>query len=289
MKGPSCAHAAWFGEFIRLWEPSHATCVYATSRGHMYHYRGQILTTKAGSSRRHCGISEATLLRAEGLYSMPRNGTSSTVNEMCRLSFGRLQRLSDEEIMMHMQNGCDDALAVLFDRYHRLVFAIAARVVRDAGEAEDVMQTVFLDMYRAKAQFDASKGSTKVWLLQYAYHRSINRRQELTRRNFYNQVCLQELCAERLPAAPGRDALPSQESGVLVREALATLSEAQKTALELAYFEGLTMHEIAEKTGETVGNVRHHFYRGLDKLRSCLRIEPKRVRVAQEEISRVES
>ena len=74
-----------------------------------------------------------------------------------------------------------------------------------------------------------------------------------------------------------------------MREALATLSEAQKTALELAYFEGLTMHEIAEKTGETVGNVRHHFYRGLDKLRSCLRIEPKRVRVAQEEISRVES
>lgn len=212
------------------------------------------------------------------------------MNEMCRLTFGRLQKLSDEELMARLQNGCDDALAVLFDRYHRLVFAIAARVVRDAGEAEDVMQTVFLDIYRAKAQFDASKGSTKVWLLQYAYHRSFNRRQELRRRDFYNQSCIQELCdADRLPATSARGALPSQESGVLVREALATLNKPQKTALELAYFDGLSMHEIAEKTGETVANVRHHFYRGLDKLRSCLRIEPKRVRVTQEEISRVES
>jgi RNA polymerase sigma-70 factor (ECF subfamily) len=221
---------------------------------------------------------------------MPRNGTNSAVNEMCGLTFGRLQELSDEQLMTHLQNGCDDALAVLFDRYHRLVFTIAARVVRDAGEAEDVMQTVFLDIYRAKGQFDASKGSAKVWLLQYAYHRSLNRRQQLSRRNFYNQGSIQEFGpADRLPATSGCSALPSQESAVLVREALATLNKAQKTALELAYFDGLTMQEIAEKTGETLANVRHHFYRGLDKLRSCLGIESKRARAGQEEISRVES
>ncbi len=221
---------------------------------------------------------------------MPRIGTNSAVNEMCGLTFGRLQELSDEQLMTHLQNGCDDALAVLFDRYHRLVFTIAARVVRDAGEAEDVMQTVFLDIYRAKAQFDALKGSTKVWLLQYAYHRSLNRRQQLSRRGFYNQGGIQEFGqVDRLPATSGRGALPSQESAVLVREALATLNRAQKTALELAYFDGLTMREIAEKTGETLANVRHHFYRGLGKLRSCLGIESKRVRAAQEEISRVES
>jgi RNA polymerase sigma-70 factor (ECF subfamily) len=209
---------------------------------------------------------------------------------MCGLTFGRLQELSDEQLMTHLQNGCDDALAVLFDRYHRLVFTIAARVVRDAGEAEDVMQTVFLDVYRAKAQFDALKGSAKVWLLQYAYHRSLNRRQQLSRRSFYDQGSIQEFGdADRLPATSGRGAPPSQESAVLVREALATLNKAQKTALELAYFDGLTMQEIAEKTGETLANVRHHFYRGLDKLRSCLGIESKRVRAAQEEISRVES
>ena len=221
---------------------------------------------------------------------MPLNGTKSAVDEMHRLTFGRLQELSDEQLMTHLQNGCDDALAVLFDRYHRLVFAIAARVVRDAGEAEDVMQTVFLDIYKAKAQFDNLKGSTRVWLLQYAYHRSHNRRQQLSRRSFYNQGSIQEFGdADWLPATSGRSALPSQESAVLVREALATLNKAQKTALELAYFDGLTMREIAEKTGETLANVRHHFYRGLDKLRSGFGIKSKRVRVAQEEISRVES
>jgi len=221
---------------------------------------------------------------------MSRNGTRSAKNDISQHTFGQLQKLPDEELMTQLQNGFDDALAVLFDRYHRLVYAIAARVVRDAGEAEDVMQTVFLDIYRAKARFDASKGSTKVWLLQYAYHRSINRRQQLSTRNFYNQSGIEEFYdADRLSATSGRGAQPSQESSVLVREALATLNEAQKTALELAYFDGLTMQEIAEKTGETVANVRHHFYRGLDKLRSCLRIEPKRVRVTQEEISRVES
>jgi len=221
---------------------------------------------------------------------MPLNGTKSAVDEMHRLNFGRLQELSDEELMTYLQNGCDDALAVLFDRYHRLVFTIAARVVRDTGEAEDVMQTVFLDIYRAKGQFDASKGSTKVWLLQYAYHRSHNRRQQLRRRNFYNQGSIQEFGrTDRQPATSGRGALPSQESAVLAREALATLNNAQKRTLELAYLDGLTMRDIAEKTGETLANVRHHFYRGLDKLRSCLGIESKRVRVAQEEISRVES
>lgn len=205
-------------------------------------------------------------------------------------TFARLQRLSDEELMAQLQTGCDDALAVLFDRYHRLVYVIAARVVRDEGEAEDVMQTVFLDIYRAKAQFDASKGSTKVWLLQYAYHRSLNRRRQLNSGNFYRPSDVQDFSEGGEQAAPSvHFLLPPQESSILVQEALATLNKAQKSTLELAYFEGLTMREIAGRTGESVANVRHHFYRGLDKLRSYLRIEPKRVRGAQEEIARVEA
>jgi RNA polymerase sigma-70 factor (ECF subfamily) len=181
-------------------------------------------------------------------------------------------------------------LAVLFDRYHRLVRAIAARIVRDDGEAEDVMQTVFLDIYRAKAQFDPCKGSVKVWLLQYAYHRSFNRRQQLSSRNFYNQTPIQEIREDdRALMTSGRGTLPSAESSVLLREALATLSRAERATLELAYFDGLTMQEIAAKTGETIANVRHHFYRGLDKLRSYLRIEPRRVRAQQGEVARVES
>ena len=204
--------------------------------------------------------------------------------------FGELQKLPDEELMILLRNGCDDALAALFDRYHRLVLAIAIRVIGDAGEAEDVMQTVFFDIYKAKAQFDASKGSTRVWILQYAYHRSFNRRQQLWSRNFYKQRPIHDFGDDpRLSAGSDSRMLPPQESWMLVHEALATLNKAQKTALELAYFDGLSMREIADKTGQTLANVRHHFYRGLDKLRCYLRIESKRARATQEEISRVQS
>jgi RNA polymerase sigma-70 factor (ECF subfamily) len=76
------------------------------------------------------------------------------------LSVAQLERLSDEQLMARLQQGRSDALAVLFDRYQKLVLSIALRIVRDPGEAEDVTQTVFLDVYRAVAQFDPGKGNT---------------------------------------------------------------------------------------------------------------------------------
>lgn len=107
--------------------------------------------------------------------------------EPCGLTFARLGQLTDEEIMAHVQAGHDDALTVLFDRYHRLVVSVAFKILRDLGEAEDVTQIVFLEIYKAAAQFDPSRGTTKVWLMQYAYHRSMNRRLYLKRRKFYDQ------------------------------------------------------------------------------------------------------
>ena len=102
--------------------------------------------------------------------------------------------------MGHLQDGCNDALAVLFDRYYRLVLSIALKIVRDPGEAEDVMQTVFLEIFRSAAQFDPAKGTTKVWILQYAYHRAINRKQHLNARKFYSQTDLEE-AQTRMPEA----------------------------------------------------------------------------------------
>jgi RNA polymerase sigma-70 factor (ECF subfamily) len=95
--------------------------------------------------------------------------------------------------MAHLRGGCNDALAVLFDRYYRLVLSIALKIVRDPGQAEDVMQTVFLEMFRSAAQFDPVKGTTKVWILQYTYHRAINRKQHLNARKFYGQTDLEEV------------------------------------------------------------------------------------------------
>jgi len=185
------------------------------------------------------------------------------------LSKAQLLRLSDEELIACLQEGQSDALAVLFDRYQKLVLSIALKIVRDPGEAEDVTQTVFLDIYRAVAQFDPSKGSTKVWLMQYAYHRAINRRQHLQGREFYTSTELEE--ADSRPVeAHATFGMSSPEIKELVRKSMVALPEEQRSVIEMASYEGLTMREIADRTGESFANVRHHYYRGLRKLQSLI-------------------
>lgn len=186
-----------------------------------------------------------------------------------------MKDLNDEQLIANLQAGHGDALAVLFDRYHRLVLSVALKIVRDPGEAEDVMQNVFLEIFRSAAQFDPARGTTKTWLLQYAYHRAINRRQQLQVRHFYKQTSIEDV--EK--AMPGSGALlggfSHHELRHLLRQGLATLSRQQRQVLELASYDGLSMAEIASKTGETVSNVRHYYYRGLKKLRSLISGEPE--------------
>jgi RNA polymerase sigma-70 factor, ECF subfamily len=211
---------------------------------------------------------------------MQRSAKKRPVREPCGLRFSQLRRLSDDELMCHLQAGHDDALAVIFDRYRKIVLGIAIRMLRDDGEAEDVTQTVFLDIFRAASQFDPAKGTTKNWLLQYAYHRSMNRRQYLNVRKFYQQTGNNGLAPYEVPQR-SRDCwrLCDQECSQLVRQALATLNQVQKATLELAFFDGFSMQEIADKTGESLLNVRHHYYRGLNKLRHFLRGEVVQVKL----------
>jgi RNA polymerase sigma-70 factor, ECF subfamily len=179
-----------------------------------------------------------------------------------------MKELSDNELMACLRAGQGEALAVLFDRYHRLVLSIALKIVRDRGEAEDVMQNVFLEIFHSVAQFDPAKGTTKSWILQYAYHRSMNRRQQLTVRHFYQRTDIEHI-DKRGPESDsllGRFSHPEVQH--LVRQGLAALNHQQRRVLELACYDGMTMSEIAEKMGETFSNVRHYYYRGLKRLRS---------------------
>jgi len=186
------------------------------------------------------------------------------------MSFVELQDLSDEELMDRLKDGQSDVLAVLFDRYEKLVLSIALKIVRDPGEAEDVTQTVFLDVFRAVAQFDPRKGTTKVWLMQYAYHRAINRRQHLEGREFYRNTELEE-DLEVHPVGAGKTlGLTVPEVIALVRQSMKALSDPQRKVIEMACYGGLSMREIAERTGDSFVNVRHHYYRGLQKLRSFI-------------------
>jgi len=198
-------------------------------------------------------------------------------------SFAELERLADDQLMASLKDGCAEALAVLFDRYHRLVFSIALRIVRDRAEAEDVVQNVFLEIFRSVAQFDPSKGTTKVWAQQYAYHRAINRRQYLNARNYYSQINIEDShgILSNQTLLFGR--LRQSELKHLLQEGLATLSGAQKRVIELASYDGLSMKEIADKTGESFANVRHHYYRGLKKLRAFVTDTPMLRKAAGDE------
>jgi len=104
----------------------------------------------------------------------------------------RARNLSDESVMEQLRQGDPDALPILFDRFYRLVLKIALRILRDAGEAEDLMQEVFLEVFQKATQFDPAKGSLKTWILQYVYHRSLSRRQYLALRNFYDRQQITE-------------------------------------------------------------------------------------------------
>jgi RNA polymerase sigma-70 factor (ECF subfamily) len=187
------------------------------------------------------------------------------------LSPSRLRTLSDEDLMQALRTGCNDALAVLFERHSPLVFRIARSILRDDGEAEETVQKVFLDIFRAASQFNPDRGAFKTWMLQYAYHRSIDRRQHLQSNRFYNRDELGDLMPAELFNAPGHLlCLPPQEVVFLVEQLLATLESRQRRVVELTYFEGLTAEEIATKTGDSASSVRHNLYRGLAKLREVL-------------------
>ena len=186
-----------------------------------------------------------------------------------------MTKLSDEDVMEQLRQGRPDALPILFDRFYRLVLKIALRILREPGEAEDVMQDVFLEIFNKAAQFDPAKGSTRTWILQYAYHRSLSRRQYLAHRNCYDrhQITEREVSESHSLDVSWRG-LTFRELGPVIEQGLATLNEKQRKTLELACFQGLLLSEIAARTQESLPNVRHHYYRGLAGLRKFLQAQP---------------
>ena len=174
--------------------------------------------------------------------------------------------------MAHLAAGNHDALAVMFDRYQGTVLRVAMQVLRNPHEAEDLLQSVFLELMRTSDKFDATRGSARVWILQFAYHRAFDRRRYLTCRGVYDAVDNVDLTSLSLDAVRDQKQVSVLDSTRLVQQAMAHLTELQRRTIELAFFEGLTMNEIAARTGESYASVRHHYYRGLEKMRVILGI-----------------
>jgi RNA polymerase sigma-70 factor, ECF subfamily len=192
----------------------------------------------------------------------------SSGESRARIPYAELQNLTDERLVEEVLGGNADGFAVIFKRYHRLVHVTALNILRDAGEAEDLTQTVFLEIYKHLGQFNPLRGTLKVWLLQFAYSRSMHRRNYLFVRQFHKQVELSE--TEESVSLWSATRLQPPEATRLTEEALAVLPEPQRRTIEMFFFEGLSLKEIAERRKENYPNVRHHYYRGLERLRTYL-------------------
>jgi len=180
---------------------------------------------------------------------------------------------ASDEVLLSYISRCDcEALASLFRRYARVVRGVAYRVLKDASEADDLLQDVFLLVHRLCGTFDSSKGSARFWILQMTYRRAISRRRYLTSRHFYTHLDLDQ-AANRLgdPESESGGTESSMNESLDRREVLRScftgLSDSQRQTLHLFFYEGYTFEEIAAKLGQTVGNARNHYYRGLEKLR----------------------
>jgi RNA polymerase sigma-70 factor, ECF subfamily len=176
---------------------------------------------------------------------------------------------SDEVLLTHVAGGDQQSLGCLFQRYGRLLRSIAARILGDGSEAEDLVQDLFLFILRKSVIFDGSKSSARSWIVQMAYHRAISRRRYLVTRQFYSHEDIEGIGEQVVGVATTENDYSAE--AVLGRNGLEKVMEAltddQRETLQLHFFEGYTLAEISDKLGQPHGNVRHHYYRGLALLR----------------------
>lgn len=194
-----------------------------------------------------------------------RAGTSQGPVKVAEKVESRAQ--SDEEAMARLQAQDSNALNLLFDRYAHLVLSIALRILRDYGEAEEIVQDVFFYVYRKSALFEPSRGSAKAWIVQIAFHRALDRKAHLSRRGFYLGTDIDPLHDTLLDHTDVEREIGAEMNRLHLERAFEELPEIQRRTLDLFYFQGLELREISERLNEPLGNIRHHFYRGLEKLR----------------------
>jgi RNA polymerase sigma-70 factor (ECF subfamily) len=177
--------------------------------------------------------------------------------------------ISDESLLNRICADDHDALAVLFERYARLTRIVAARILKDEAEAEDLVQDLFLFIQRKCGIFDSSKSTARSWIIQMTYHRALDRRRYLKVREYYAQPYF-PADDTQVVGKPTTERDYSAET-VFGRNGLEKIVNAlsldQRETLRLYFFDGYTLAEISEKLGQPQGNVRHHYYRALDKLR----------------------
>ena len=172
---------------------------------------------------------------------------------------------SDWSLLARVVKKDEAALATLYDRYSRLVFAEASRILRDKGAAEEILQDIFYQVWRTAEKFDPQRGSLPGWLLVVTRNRAISK---LRRRS---TAADDELNENAVASTISLESAASQNQLLgRVRGAMESLPEGQREAIELAYFEGMTHSEIASRTGEALGTVKTRIRSALEVLRRAV-------------------
>jgi RNA polymerase sigma-70 factor (ECF subfamily) len=181
----------------------------------------------------------------------------------------------DADLLRRIGEGDPLAVAALYDRYAKLLYALARRIVRDGAEAEDVLHDAFVIVGERARQYVAERGSVSAWLVTLVRNLSIDR---MRRRDRRSAITRDALAHDPSATAPAAAADP--ESSTLLasdveraRKALEALSPVQRGTLEMAFFEGLTYQEIADRENVPVGTIKSRAARALAALREALESE----------------
>jgi RNA polymerase sigma-70 factor (ECF subfamily) len=225
-----------------------------------------------GSWGRDCEEQIENFVTARFPALQPSTETAAGVTISIEKSFARVEE-ADEALLTNVCAGDRNALALLFRRYARLVRSVGLRILRDEGEADDVVQEVFLYIHKKSEVFDPAKGSARSWIVQIAYTQALVRKRHLKVRRYYSSVDIEEVEVTDLAAKTESDYHRTPE-GVFGRVGWKQIGEMltadQRETVRLHFFEGYTLEEISMKLKQSHGNVRHHYYRSLEKLRGRL-------------------
>ena len=174
-------------------------------------------------------------------------------------------QLSDEALLEAVAQSDEPALAELYDRFGRISYGLALRVLRDPTLAEDAVQDAFLQVWRSADRFEPGRAKVSTWVLTFVHRRAV----DLVRREERRRTEPVESAPE--PVQPGADEdVEDRSRRQIVQEALRRLPKEQRQAIELAYYGGLTQTELAERLGQPLGTIKSRMFTGLRQLRGLL-------------------
>ena len=173
--------------------------------------------------------------------------------------------MTDGELISKVSKRDRQSFDLFYDRYSQIIFNLCVRILRDTAEAEDVLQEIFVQVWREAERFDPTRASAKTWLFTIARSRALDRyRSRKTVRQRLDDDAADDLSSIAVQGDFQQNSLMQQ----YVEKAMQQLTGEQKRVLELSYYEGLTQEEIAEKLGEPLGTIKSRIRASLMKLRS---------------------